>query len=192
MTARVACAVLAAGASRRLGPPKQLALHRGEPLVHLAASCICRSRATAAAVIVGAHGGSVRAALGGLPIAIVSNPDWEQGMATSIRVAVTWAEQHESDALLLALCDQPRLSTAHLDQLIDEFERSRLPIASYYAHKCAVPALFPRSLFSSLATLCGDSGASRLLNDGRPVRLVSWADGEFDVDTLETEQRLSP
>ncbi|MEI9938774.1 MAG: nucleotidyltransferase family protein [Pseudomonadota bacterium] len=191
MNSRVACAVLAAGASRRLGHPKQLALHRGEPLVHVAAGCVCQSRATAAAVIVGAHAGSVRAALGASPIEVVPNPDWAQGMAASIRVAVAWAEQHASDALLLALCDQPRLSAAHLDHLIAEFERTGLPVASYYAHKSAVPALFPRSLFGALAGLDGDSGASRLLNDGRPLSRLSWADGEFDVDTAEAERELS-
>jgi len=191
MTIRVACAVLAAGASRRLGHPKQLALHRGEPLVRLASECICRSRATAAAVVVGAHAGSVSAALSGLPMEVLPNPAWEEGMASSIRVAVSWAEQHQSDALLLALCDQPRLTTAHLDRLIAEFERTGLPVASHYAHKSAVPALFPRSLFLALARLSGDSGASRLLNDGRPVGRVSWPAGEFDIDTIQAEQELA-
>jgi len=192
MSPRVACAVLAAGASRRLGHPKQLTMHRGEPLVRLAAQCACDSRAAHAAVVVGAHAGSVRAALGTLPIAVAANPDWGQGMGSSIRVAASWAEQHGSDALLLVLCDQPRLSAGHLDRLIAEFECSGLPVASHYAHKSAVPALFPRWLFGALETLVGDRGASRLLNDGRPVRRVSWADGEFDVDTVEAERELSP
>jgi len=192
MNARVACAVLAAGASRRLGHPKQLTLHRGEPLVRLAAECAGESRASAAAVVVGAHAGSVRAALGALPIEVVSNSDWERGMAESIRVAVAWAEQRESDALLLALCDQPRLSADHLDRLIAEFARTGVPVASHYAHKCGVPALFPRSLFAALATLSGDQGASRLLNDGRRLSRLSWPDGEFDVDTVEAERKLSP
>ncbi|HEY0468684.1 MAG TPA: NTP transferase domain-containing protein [Polyangiaceae bacterium] len=192
MSARIACAVLAAGASRRLGHPKQLTLHRGEPLVRLAAECACQSRAAAAAVVVGAHAGSVRAALGALPIEVLPNPEWETGMAGSIRVASAWAEQLDADALLLALCDQPRLSAAHLDGLIAEFERTGLPVASHYAHKSAVPALFPRSLLAALAKLDGDSGASRLLNDGRALRRISWADGEFDVDTVEAERRLAP
>lgn len=191
MSAGVACAVLAAGASRRLGHPKQLTLHRGEPLVRVAANCACQSRATATAVVVGAQAGSVRAALAAVPIEVVANPAWEEGMAASIRIAVAWAERRGSDALLLMLCDQPRLTAAHLDRLIAEYERSGLPVASYYAHKSAVPALFPRSLFGSLATLAGDSGARRLLNDGRSLIRISWADGEFDIDTAEAEQELS-
>ena len=123
-------------------------------MVRLASECICRSRTTAAAVV-GAHAGSVSAALSGLPMEVLPNPAWEEGMASSIRVAVSWAEQHQSDALLLALCDQPRLTTAHLDRLIAEFERTGLPVASHYADKSAVPALFPRSLFLALARLSG-------------------------------------
>jgi len=192
MSAGVAGALLAAGASRRLGHPKQLALHRGQPLVRLAAECLYRSRASSAAVIVGAHASSVRAAVARWPLEILASPDWEQGMAASIRVALAWAERRGSDALLLALCDQPGLSAAHLDRLIAEFERTGLPVASYYAHKNAVPALFPRSLFGALAELRGDRGAGRLLNDGRPVIALPWADGEFDVDTVEAERRLEP
>jgi len=192
MNTGVVCAVLAAGASRRLGHPKQLTLHFGQPLVRLAAECARQSRASATAVFVGAHASSVRAALGISPVEVVPSPDWDQGMAASIRSAVEWAEQRGSAALLLTLCDQPLLSTAHLNRLIGEFERTGLPVASYYAHKCAVPALFPRSLFGALAALSGDRGASHLLNDGRPVTRLSWPDGEFDVDTVQAERKLSP
>jgi len=190
MTSRVACAVLAAGASRRLGHAKQLAQYRGEPLVRLAAECSRASRATIAAVIVGAHAESVCAALSGSPVDVVFNPDWDHGMATSIRAATTWAERHDSDALLLTLCDQPLLSTAHLDRVITQFNRYGLPVASYYGRRNAVPALFPRSMFASLTKLRGDAGARHLLNDGRAVQRISWPDGEFDVDNLESERRL--
>jgi molybdenum cofactor cytidylyltransferase len=183
---------LAAGASRRLGHPKQLTLHRGEPLVRLAAECVCQSRAAARAVVVGAYAGSVRAALGTLPVEPLPNLDWGRGIATSIQIAGAWAEQLGCDALLLALCDQPRLTALHLDRLIAEFSRTSLPVASYYAHKSGVPAIFPRSLFGALASLDGDRGASVLLNDGRPLSRVAWPDGEFDVDTVEAERELAP
>jgi len=192
MKPRVAGAVLAAGASRRLGHPKQLLRHRGETLVSLAAQCVARSRATIAGVVVGAQAELIHTAISNLPVEVVRNPDWVRGMATSIRVAVAWAEQHRSDALLLVLCDQPRLSAAHLDQLIAAFEHTGLPAASHYAGKNAVPALIPRALFSALTALEGDSGARRLLNDGRPMTRILWPDGEFDVDTIDSERELSP
>jgi xanthine dehydrogenase accessory factor len=187
---RVACAILAAGASRRLGRPKQTLLHRGQPLVVSAAECACQSRAAACVVVVGAHGGAVRAALGDLPIEILNNEAWSEGIASSIRAAVRWAQARKCEALIIALCDQPRLSATHLDCLISEYERTRLPVASFYARKNAVPALFPVSSFDELNALCGDVGASALLNEGLPAASVPWPDGEFDVDTAEAERRL--
>jgi CTP:molybdopterin cytidylyltransferase MocA len=133
----------------------------------------------------------VRGALGAIPIEVVATPDWGGDTATSIRAAVAWAEQRDSHALLLTLCAQPRLSAAHLDHLIEEFERTGLPVASYYGDKNGAPALFPRALFRALATLSCDGGASALLNDGRPVSRISWPDGEFEVDTLEAARVLA-
>lgn len=190
MSAKVACALLAAGGSRRLGQPKQLLLHRGQPLVRLAAQAVWQSRASACALVVGAHGAAVRTALGALPFEVLDNSNWEQGLASSIRVAVGWAHDCNCDALLLALCDQPRLSAAHLERLIAEFERAERCVASGYAAKNGVPALFPKAYFAALAELRGDAGASRLLNGSLPVVTVAWPEGELDVDTVESAQRL--
>ncbi len=190
MRPRVACAVLAAGGSRRLGHPKQLVLHRGQPLVRVAALCAWQSRAAACAVVVGSAADAVRHALGALPFEILPNEQWAEGVATSVRVAVTWAREAGCDALLVALCDQPRLTPAHLDRLIAEHERSGLAVASRYADKHAVPALFPKSYFGALAELRGDSGASALLNGSSPVVSIPWPEGEFDIDTADSERRL--
>jgi molybdenum cofactor cytidylyltransferase len=190
MSARVGCAILAAGASRRLGQPKQLLLHHGQPLVRHAAQAVWQSRAAACALVVGAEGDAVRAALGALALEVLENADWNEGMASSIRRAVTWARDESCDALLLTLCDQPRLSAAHLDRLITEFERSGYCVASGYAEKNGVPALFPKAHFDELATLCGDAGASRLLNGSASVVSVPWPEGELDVDTTESARRL--
>jgi CTP:molybdopterin cytidylyltransferase MocA len=191
MSVRVACAVLAAGASRRLGRPKQLLMHRGQPLVVAAAECACQSQASACAVISGAHAGAVSAALSGLAIELVANPDWSEGVASSIRAATRWAKARSCQALIIALCDQPKLTAQHLDRLIGEYDRCLLPVASYYARKNAVPALFPEASFDDLLALSGDAGASALLNGGgSPVTRVAWPDGEFDVDTADAERRL--
>ena len=190
MKPRVACAILAAGGSRRLGHPKQLVLHRGQPLVRLAALCAWQSRAAACAVVVGAAGDAVRQALGAVPVEVLRNADWEEGVAASLRVALSWAREAGCTALLVALCDQPRLTPAHLDQLIAEHERTGLAVASRYADKNAVPALFPSAYFDALAALRGDSGASPLLNGSQPVVSVPWPGGALDVDTQDSERRL--
>ncbi len=192
MSARVACAILAAGASRRLGSPKQLLPHGDQPLVRLAAECARQSRATACAVVIGAHADAVRAALGGLPVEVINNDAWSEGVASSIRTACAWARRSCCDALLVALCDQPRLTAFHLDQLIGEYEKSRTLTASRYAGKNAVPALFPKAYFGALAALRGDAGASALLNGPASVSALPWSDGEQDVDTATDAQHLRP
>jgi len=187
---RVGAALLAAGASRRLGRPKQLLIHRGKALVLAAAECACEAQTSVRAVVIGAYGHEVRAALAPAPVEILENPTWADGMASSIRIAVAWAAALECDALLLLLCDQPKLSAQHLDRLIAEHARTRLPTASVYAGKCGVPAIFPRSYFAALGALRGDSGARELLNGDHAISRVSWPDGEFDVDSPEAERRF--
>jgi molybdenum cofactor cytidylyltransferase len=155
-----------------------------------AAECACQSQAVACAVVIGAHGQAVRAALGELSIDVLDNTGWDEGVASSIRIAAAWARQRNCQALLLALCDQPELSALHLDHLIAAHEASHLTVASRYAGKNAVPALFPEARFDELGALRGDAGASALLNDGSPVVSVYWPDGEWDVDTPEAERRL--
>jgi len=173
-----------------LGQPKQLLLHHGQPLVRHAAQAVWQSRAAACALVVGAQGNAVREALGALPFEVLENADWNEGMASSIRVAVAWARGESCAAVLLTLCDQPRLSAAHLDRLIAEFEDGERCVASGYAGKNGVPALFPKAQFEALATLRGDTGASRLLNGSAPVVTVPWPEGELDVDTTESARRL--
>jgi CTP:molybdopterin cytidylyltransferase MocA len=190
VSARVACAILAAGSSRRLGRPKQLLVQRGQPLVLVAAECTLQSRAAACAVVIGARASAVREALGAAPIEILENADFAEGVASSIRVAARWASIRNCQALIVALCDQPKLTARHLDRLIEEHERHGSLVASTYCGKNAVPALFPAAYFAHLQALCGDTGASSLLNGGASVTGIPWPDGEFDVDNPEAAQRL--
>ncbi|MES1176447.1 MAG: nucleotidyltransferase family protein [Myxococcales bacterium] len=190
MSARVACAVLGAGASRRLGYPKQLALHRGVPLVRWAALCATRSTASETALVVGAHGQEVSAAVAGLPLTVLDNAEWSEGLASSIRCAVTWATQRDCAGLLLVLCDQPRLTAPHLSHLVHLFDQGGIAVASRYAGKNAVPAIFSRLDFAALGALRGDNGAGPLLNSGALVVDVAWPDGAYDVDTPEEARAL--
>ena len=186
----VVCAVLAAGASRRLGYPKQLALHHGVPLVRRAALCATGSTATETAVVVGAHAAQVSAAVSGLPLTVLDNALWNDGLASSIRTAVAWAERRPCEGLLLVLCDQPRLTAEHLSHLIACFDQGGIAVASSYAGKNAVPAIFSRANFAELSRLQGDTGAGQLLNGGALVVDVTWHDGLFDVDTREEASAL--
>jgi CTP:molybdopterin cytidylyltransferase MocA len=180
---RVGCAILAAGASRRLGRPKQLVLWRGKELVrHLALQAL-RSEADEVAVIVGAHAECVVPAVSDLPLNCVVNLGWREGVASSIRCATHWATQRDLQALILMVSDQPHLDAHHLDRLVWMHEAGATLVASRYADAVGVPALFDATAFRRLFALRGDAGAAALLRKDAGTLSIEWPAGEVDIDT---------
>lgn len=178
----IAAVVLAAGASRRLGQPKQLVPFHGEELVRTAVRAACASKCAGVAVVLGARVRDVMPAVLGTGAEVVHNAQWESGIASSIAAGVAWAEGKRHDGVLLCVCDQPLISAAHLDALIREHEASGDVVASRYGAVVGVPAVFPEERFADLRGLSGDEGARRILCSGI-VREVAWDGGAVDVDT---------
>lgn len=178
--------LLAAGASRRLGRPKQLLeLDDGVALVRRSALAALASKLDRLSVALDPSAAHVRAALGGLALEPIFSEDPREGIAASIRAGVAWALRQRADALLLCVCDQPLLGRPHLDRLLDAFVESRGRVASFYAERPGVPAVFPASSFAELARLEGDRGAGRLLLESSSLTLVPWPEGACDLDRPE-------
>src|SRR5271169_3698885 len=165
----VAAIILAAGASRRLGRPKQLLLHKGETLLVRAIRLAGEAGASPVIVVLGAHYPEIRAAVSFGNAMGVVNDDWEQGIASSIHAGLDVLDSILPNApgALLMTCDQPRLSAGHLRALIGGFSAQSTPaiVASKYAGTLGVPAVFPRSIFPGLRGLRGDQGARALLSN---------------------------
>jgi molybdenum cofactor cytidylyltransferase len=155
----------------------------GLPLVRYVALEACRSQSDRTAIVIGASGRRVRAAIAGLGLEELANPTWEEGIASSIRTAADWAEQRELDRLLIVLADQPSVTARHLDRLLLEPDEDDEPIASFYAGALGVPALFPRTWFTKLKHLHGDTGAATLLRAHERAHAVELPGGEIDLDT---------
>ena len=188
--ADVAIAVLAAGESKRLGRPKQLVDVAGTPLVtHVAARCLAL-RGGPVGVVVGANAAAVEHALGDARVARIANGAWQEGIASSIRAAVQWAESTQANALVIVLGDQPEISAAHLTALRDAWLGGAPIAASRYNSILGAPAIFDRSQWHRLAQLAGDQGAGKLLY-AEPVAAIDWAGGAIDVDTIEDVQALA-
>jgi molybdenum cofactor cytidylyltransferase len=192
---RVAGVVLAAGASRRLGQPKQLVRLGGEPLVRRAARAVLAAGCAPVLVVTGARAARVEAALVGLDTACVRNDAFEDGLASSIRAGVEAASRASPlcDGVLLVLADQPAVGSALLASLLARFAESggARTVACAYAGGHGVPALFPRALFPELAALHGDAGAKSILEArAEEVIAVPFPAGARDVDTEEDLARL--
>jgi molybdenum cofactor cytidylyltransferase len=186
--------ILAAGSSSRLGTPKQLLLAGGKPLVAAAAEAALGSAAWPVVVVVGANADRVRPALARLPVLVVENPAWTEGMASSIRAGLAALAQFSRslDAALVALSDQPCFSASSIAKLVAAQAGSGLGIAAArYGGRLGAPALFLREHFAALAAITGEDGARLLLNS-EPARVagVAMPELEFDVDTPEDAARL--
>jgi CTP:molybdopterin cytidylyltransferase MocA len=186
------CAVLAAGASRRLGQPKQLVELAGEPLVRRVAQLAREAGCEHVGVVIGCQGPVVAAALSGVACELLDNAEWPEGIAASVRAAARWADDRRFEALMLLVCDQLNLSAGHLSRLWSLWQATpEIAVASSYASTLGVPAIFPRAYYGALLQLHGDQGAARLLRVG-PVTQVAWAEGATELDTPEDLAKLTP
>ncbi len=190
----VSCIVLAAGASLRMGEPKQLLMYQGKSLLRRAAETALQSACRPVVVVLGAHSARVRDEVSDLPVVVVENSAWAEGMGASIRagIAAIQSAAEDSEATVLMLCDQPLISPRTIAELVTVYEKTRpLAVASEYGGTCGVPALFSRRLFSELNSLAGAEGAKQVIKRHRErVLCVSVPEGVIDVDSPEDYERL--
>ena len=183
-----AALILAAGASTRLGHPKQLALLNGEPLLVRAIRTVRAAGLGPILVLLGANAGEIQATCNLDQTHAIVNPDWQEGMASSIRLGIQAlagiTKKDSPEGAILMTCDQPAVDANHLRQLIREGRTTGEPVASMYGDqkRRGVPAYFPDTRFSELLLLHGDTGARSLLASATAIFLNL---GELDIDTPE-------
>lgn len=186
---RFGAVILAAGASTRMGTPKQLLPVQGEPLIVRVVNAALASRAWPVVVVLGANAERIRPVLARLPVLIAENPAWAEGMAASIRAGVTALRQFSRslDGAVVALCDQPAFSAEVIDRLVAaQRATNRSIVAARYAGRNGAPAFFLRDHFASLASLTGEEGARSLLNgETTAVAAVDLPPLAQDLDTPE-------
>ena len=186
--------LLAAGESKRMGQPKQLLKYQGQSLIRHAAEVAVASNCQPIVIVLGAYGDRIKLEIDNLPVYICQNPDWQQGMGSSISVGMETSMLNESelDGVIIALADQPLITVKVYNQLI-ETDREQAPkaIASTYSDTLGVPALFDRSLFSQLLSMKTKGGAKQLLADysDRAFNL-NIPQAAIDIDTPTDYQKL--
>ena len=190
----VGAVVLAAGASSRLGAPKQLLVHEGEPLVRRAAHAALAAGAHPVIVVLGAESQQVRDALDGVAgVVTVVNERWADGLASSLAAGVrALLAAAPVDALLLTLVDQPLVGAAELAALVARCSDAHRIVAAEYSGTIGVPALVGREHADALLALSGDRGAGAWLRShGDRVARVPMPGAAMDVDTPDDAARLA-
>lgn len=186
--------LLAAGGSRRLGTPKQLLRFQGRSLLRHSVEAALASLAHPVVVVLGAYAERLKPEISDLPVQVVENQRWAEGMSSSLRAGMqaltTVADTLE--AVLLMVCDQPYVASRTLNGIIEAYRSTGRPIvASEYAGTVGVPALFTRDLFPDLMTLEGDHGASHIIRTHEDeVLRFPFPEAGIDIDTREDYEAL--
>jgi len=182
--------LLAAGASTRMGRPKQLLpMYGNRPLLRHVAESALAGPVSPVIVVLGANATEVAPCLAGLPLQIVINAEWVEGMGASLRCGMEAliATSPSIQSVIVALADQPDLPTGHLARLIETQHNTGQPIV---ASECegvrGPPVLFTAKYFRSMRALRGDAGARVLLKthaeDVTTVPLAATRDLDTPTD----------
>lgn len=181
--------LLGAGASIRMGRPKQLITLAGTPMIRWAAETAVNSGSDNVVIVLGANAEVIRSSLSGLSIYIVVNSEWQTGMASSIRCGMKalLGLAPKTTQVLLMLGDQPNVSAASLQKIMDAglLAESGLVVARYN-NGIGTPALFSRKHFDCLLKIEGTGGAKSLLERHRnEIVEVELPEASQDLDTPE-------
>lgn len=190
----IAVIILAAGASARMGKPKQLLEYNGTTLLGYA---IKQAKAVSPLIVVvtGAMHDEISGAIDQTGIMVAYNPEWQTGMASSIHSGLKALENHlEITGAMIMLCDQPLITPEHLRALYQAFTGHQYQkiVVTAYQGVYGVPAIFPKPVFAELLQLTGDEGARKLLR-GNEAGIISipFNGASLDIDTPEDYRNIT-
>ncbi len=189
----IAALVLAAGRSTRMGAVNKLIAEiGGKPLVRIAAEQALASRAAPVIVVTGHQRAEVEAALDGLPVRLVHNPDYADGLGTSLKAGIA-AVPADADGAVVCLGDMPQVDAALIDKLIAAFdpERSALVVVPSIDGRRGNPVLWSRRFFPDLMQIQGDIGARHLIGNYAEAVVEVPLKGAAALTDVDTPESLS-
>jgi molybdenum cofactor cytidylyltransferase len=182
-------AILAAGASHRLGQPKQLVRIGDEPLLRRQCRIAIEAHVGPVTTILGCQADACLAALNDLSVSVRTNEQWAEGLASSIREAVRAAVEINAAGVLILHCDHYRVSAGDLQSIHAAWTKSGASTVCRARHEdyAGPPVIFPASCFSKLLVLQGDEGARRVISafDANLVIDVAMRNAVYDLDLPE-------
>ena len=194
MKPTTAMVILAAGASSRMQAIKQLLPWKKTTLLGNAIEQGLNSNAEEVYVILGANAEIIKDGISNYTVNIIENKNWQQGIGSAIACAINYLkiEQINYDAVLIALADQPLITVAYFNLLIEQYTTNQKRIiASNINNIPSVPAIFDAFYFEELATLNQDKGAKSIIKAAsNDVFMVDAAINLVDVDTIEVYENV--
>ncbi|MGW1769173.1 nucleotidyltransferase family protein [Streptomyces sp. NPDC002073] len=193
---RIAGLLLAAGGGRRLGGrPKALLDYRGRPLVENAVRVLREAGCAPLHVVLGAASAEVRERADLAGCVVVDNPDWAEGMGSSLRAGLASLAGTGADAALVSLVDQPGIGPEAVARVRAAYRSPASLAAAAYDGERGHPVLFGADRWPDIrATATGDRGARvHLRNHAADLILVECADiaEDYDIDTPPDLARLA-
>ena len=185
--------ILAAGASSRLGTPKQLLKFQGKTLLRRAVDAAIETNFKTV-VVLGANFEAIKAEIEDLEIEICFNENWQDGMSSSLKTGLHKLLEIAPNlsAVIVSLCDQPFVNSKVFTDLAETYKKTNAPIvACEYGQTVGVPALFSSSVFDELLNLSSENGAKTIIKKHlSQTKKISVPQAEIDIDTHEDYQKI--
>jgi len=186
--------IMAAGASRRLGQPKQLVDYHGQSLIRRISKECIDAKIGRVTVVTGFNHEEIEKEISDLKVNIFYNAVWEEGLGASIRNSLKHVldNKPQTNAILLTMVDQPFVNADHLKKLAKAYDPSRpMIIASAYSSTFGVPVLFDSQYFEEMKQLKGDEGGKKIfVKYLRNIVEIPFIQGAIDIDEKEDLKTL--
>lgn len=189
----IAAVVLAAGRSRRMGGPNKLLLEvDGAPMVRHTVDAALAAGCTEVIVVTGHQDALIAAALAGRPVRLVRNPDYADGLSTSLRAGLD-AVRPTALGAIICLGDMPRIGPGHLRRLIAAFDpdAGRAIAVPTHRGKRGNPVLWSRAFFAAMRLQQGDTGARALIGPHESQLVEVEMDDDAPLVDVDTPDALA-
>lgn len=186
--------ILAAGASSRMGKPKQSLEFKGETLLQRAVQTALKSACRPIVVVLGSQIDILKNEIKDFDVQIAENAGWKRGMSSSIKTGLNRILEinNQISGVVIMVCDQPFVSAELIKQIVEKYRKTNsLIVASEYSATLGVPALFGSQIFSRLLELENSGGAKEIIKQFQNKTIaVPFEKGNFDIDTPEDYVKL--
>ena len=195
----ISAVILAAGESRRMGKQNKLLLPvGGEALLVKLVKSVCDSDVGQVLVVIGHEAEKIRRELNNFPLSFVYNPNFSEGMTTSIKSGVKEVSP-DCDGYMICLADMPFINTSEINKLIHAYAQNRIKekrlivIPVYQGHR-GNPVLFSTEFREDILEHKMEYGCKGvIMKNFESVKEIEMDDDSMllDVDTLEDYQRAT-